>query len=213
MNKLSFNWEQLSYLGNNRFVKQMFIWVVLIPILANMLHNIPDNFTVPLFKTEFPINLELPFNWKLLYFSGAFFLVANLLYLYYAPLLFKENIHFSDFKKNERTVFDLDKYAKSEKIKFDLSKYKENEETESDIFKDKEIINKPRAILDHLQNKLYGKESINKYQEASLDDFERIKKSSIDLKPTQRAFISALYVIGFFFLGWTFISNFWSVLK
>ena len=43
-------WQALESIGNNKLVKSSYIWIIIIPIVAKLLENIPENLEVPFYK-------------------------------------------------------------------------------------------------------------------------------------------------------------------
>jgi hypothetical protein len=100
------NWEVLLALGRAKSMRTLLAWVVIVPIIARCISEVPEEvrFSIPCFeKVEgtflpqrtkkpivIPIKLSLPFSWKFLYFGGIAFLAGNLMVHYFCPRVLRD---------------------------------------------------------------------------------------------------------------------------
>ncbi len=83
----SFDWHTLERIFDSSFIKPIYIWVFLVPILLKISSNIPSTLLIDSsgFEPPFEIHLDIPFSWKCLYFSGVFLFLARLLFICWCP--------------------------------------------------------------------------------------------------------------------------------
>lgn len=102
------NWKVISFFGKSAVINRSYIYLFLVPALAKVLSKINSPIHFLLGNTKYQLVLELPFSWKLFFFSALFFSIGALLYNLFAPAIIKENESFGDFlnhKKNFTHVF------------------------------------------------------------------------------------------------------------
>ena len=58
-------WENLFKLGSLPVIRSMYIWIVLVPLVAKLLENIRGEATLVIFQHSFVVNFDLPFSWQL----------------------------------------------------------------------------------------------------------------------------------------------------
>ncbi|AXG72374.1 hypothetical protein KORDIASMS9_04646 [Kordia sp. SMS9] len=107
--KYNLNWNKISKLGNNKFIRSFYIYLILIPIITKFLSKADE--TITLFGI--PFDIVLPFSWKMFFFSALFFTIANILYSFYAPKIIIENKYFSDFITKHYTFNHLESYCQN----------------------------------------------------------------------------------------------------
>lgn len=116
MNKYIPKWEQLAKLQKVKAVRSMYVWLFVVPMIAKILSRIEDVATVTVFGYMFELELVMPFEWKVFYFSALFFAVANLLFLLKCYSLTKDHSSFSEFEAAGKGAFQLDEYAREASI-------------------------------------------------------------------------------------------------
>lgn len=108
MNKLRYNfarlydvsWHDLSVLGQSKLVKSSYIWMILIPVIANLAKHISTEAKLIIFNHEFFINFSLPFSWKALYFAALSFALGSLVYQMFCPKIIKKYKDYSEFSNS-----------------------------------------------------------------------------------------------------------------
>ncbi len=101
-------WSTLRRLGTNRSVRSANVWALIVPISAKLLEGVQGVVTVELFGHKFPIHLTLPFSWKVLFFAAMLFLLANIVFTVFCPVLIKETESYSDFANQQRSGYELE---------------------------------------------------------------------------------------------------------
>ncbi|GBO56804.1 hypothetical protein APA_5139 [Pseudanabaena sp. lw0831] len=101
-------WSTLRRLGENKSVRSANIWAIVVPISAKLLERVQGVVTVELFGHKFPINLTLPFSWKVLFFAAIFFLLANIIFAIWCPKLIKETETYREFADQQRSIYELE---------------------------------------------------------------------------------------------------------
>lgn len=110
----------------------MYIWIFLVPVAAQLLYNVSDVATFTIFGYSFRVELELPFSWKVFYFSAICFALANIIYSIRCPTLIKDHPSYSSFTSEGKPNWHLRGYAEEVGIKFEEYKdeLRENMELE-----------------------------------------------------------------------------------
>ena len=98
MKKYIPTWQALESIGNNKLVKSSYIWIIIIPMVAKLLENIPENLEVPFYKNII-ITLTLPFSWQLLYFSALSFAISTAIFYIFCPPLISKFPDIQEYKK------------------------------------------------------------------------------------------------------------------
>ena len=120
MKKLIY-WDGLSKIGNNRFVKSSYYWLLIIPIIVKILANVEPNLVLVIFEYEFKLDLGLPFKWQLMFLASLFFSISIILFNLFCPLIFKENKNFNSFLNQGFTEHKLSEYSNETNI--DISSF------------------------------------------------------------------------------------------
>ena len=84
-------WTQIRALHQLGVVRQMYLWMVVVPILVRFLSQIPDVANVVVFGQSLTLELSLPFSWKLFYFAAICFVASNIIYHSACPRLVKDH--------------------------------------------------------------------------------------------------------------------------
>ena len=82
-----FNWRTLEKLLNSQYIRSVSFWLVLLPIAAKIVSELPESVELSPFGSEPPITLTLtlPFSWYIFYFSALLFFAARVLFLVFCP--------------------------------------------------------------------------------------------------------------------------------
>lgn len=83
------NWVFLSKIGSSRIVQSFPIWITLVPTLVYFVDIFPDQINLMILGNKIPLEMKLPFNLVVFYFSSLFFGCANILYHIKCPDLIK----------------------------------------------------------------------------------------------------------------------------
>ena len=105
------DWSRLKSIANIRFVKSMYIWIFIVPVLATALSKVEDLVNVTVFGYSFELVTQLPFSWIAFFFSAFLFVIANAVYFYHCPNIIKEHSDYSDFTTHGKTKYHLLTYS------------------------------------------------------------------------------------------------------
>jgi hypothetical protein len=88
----AFRWDTLKSILDNRAVATTNIWIFVVPIALLLTQKLPSEVEVFPWNSIDPLTLqlELPFNWYLLYFSAFLFAVARAAYIVRCPSFFRQ---------------------------------------------------------------------------------------------------------------------------
>ena len=104
------NWKVLSIFGKNKIINSSYIYLIIVPIIATILKDLPNQAEFTLFDNDIKLNLFLPFRWKLFFFAACCFTIGSLLYWLFAPRIIKENKSLAEFLENRRNLSHLASY-------------------------------------------------------------------------------------------------------
>jgi hypothetical protein len=103
-------WTQIRNLHNLRVVQQMYLWLILVPVIASTLSKVPNEVTFEVFGQPITFALLLPFSWKLFYFSAICFVASNLIYQAFCPRMIKNHPSYASFVAEGKGQSHLDWY-------------------------------------------------------------------------------------------------------
>lgn len=106
--KIVMSWQDLRRLPNNKIIRSMGIWIIVVPVSAKILSN----------EYFLKFDLSLPFTWYCFFFSALCFSLGNLVFTLKCPIIVKENDSLDDFNREGKIKKHLIKYA--EDISFDI---------------------------------------------------------------------------------------------
>jgi len=106
----SFGWQTLRAIQNNKLIKSMYVWLFIVPILAKIVSYVDDKIQIVVFEKIFILDLVLPFSWQSLFFTAFLFVIANLLFVLFAPNIIKEHINYQDFINSGKGEKQLEEY-------------------------------------------------------------------------------------------------------
>lgn len=78
-------WSQLAQLGRNRIVKSSYIWLVLVPLVAKATSTLGSEVWIGGLEQGIRISTELPFSWRLLYYSAVLAALGNVFFALRCP--------------------------------------------------------------------------------------------------------------------------------
>jgi hypothetical protein len=108
-------WTQIRDMHKLKLIQQMYVWLVLVPVLATFLAKVPDHVTLKFLwlDKELELPLRLPFSWQLFYFAAVCFVVSNVIYHLACPRLIKDHPSFASFLNEWKSDSHLEWYHKS----------------------------------------------------------------------------------------------------
>jgi|GEM_PF-4448005 len=115
--KKNITWIFLSNFEKNKFVRNTYIYLIVLPFIISILDKYNLSFVID----------AIPFSWHILYFSALFFTLGNIVYYFYAPSIIKENENFNDFEIARKNFNHIHQYADEMKLPFDEYDKKLNE--------------------------------------------------------------------------------------
>ena len=140
--KMDLNWSALRKLQDQRVVKSMYLWLFVVPLLANALQHLPPAISVSLGASEFDFITTLPFSWTMFYVSALFFVSGHLVFFAYCPALIREHTGLTHFLKEGKSAKELWEYAEQAQLSWeslrnnaDVSTPPVNGETPEERFK------------------------------------------------------------------------------
>jgi hypothetical protein len=109
-------WQTIDALLGVKQLKLLNIWLFVVPMLVQLTLYLPENIHIFLQGNSAPLKLSLdvPFSWKLLYFSALLVGVARIAYIYRCPVFVRENKTATDAISAGMTA----QYVKSEAADF-----------------------------------------------------------------------------------------------
>jgi hypothetical protein len=106
-------WDILKQLKKMSFVKNAYIWLLFIPIVAKIFEKMMtvNEANIVILGHQILLSLSLPFSWVALYFSAVCFIFATVLFNLFCPIIIFENDSFSDFILRNEGYGRLKKYS------------------------------------------------------------------------------------------------------
>lgn len=101
-----------------KLISSMYVWIFIVPVVAQLLSKVNDVATFTIFGYSFEVALELPFSWKVFYFSAMCFALANIIYSIRCPTLIKDHPSYSSFVSEGKPNWHLREYAEEVGIEF-----------------------------------------------------------------------------------------------
>lgn len=96
-NRVRGHWQELGGFFKVAAIRFFVSWFALVPVVANALSELPDQFQVKIASTSYSIIVSLPFTWELLWLSSLFFALAFAVYSFRCPSFIKLNPDFGTF--------------------------------------------------------------------------------------------------------------------
>jgi len=106
------NWSNLKLFGEHKFVASMYIWLFIVPLIANALINLESKFPITVFNHTFIFHSTLPFSWQAFFYSALSFTLANLIRLTFCPRVIIEHSDYASFKSSEKNHLHLIEYER-----------------------------------------------------------------------------------------------------
>lgn len=96
---------------SHKAVTSMYIWLGVVPFLANALAKVSDEADLTVFGHRFHLVLKLPFSWECFFFSALFFSLGTALYVVFCPRVIKEFDDFGQYYRSGRSQDELIPYG------------------------------------------------------------------------------------------------------
>lgn len=104
-------WSELGKKQHLKSVRSMYIWLLIVPIIAKSFSQIESVADITVYGHQFTIHLGLPFSWKIFYFSALAFVIANLIYGWKCYPIIQENSNYADFLNAMKSFRHIQEYA------------------------------------------------------------------------------------------------------
>ncbi|NNK28903.1 MAG: hypothetical protein HKP06_11770 [Flavobacteriaceae bacterium] len=187
------SWNWIARVGNNRVTKSSYYWIFFVPFIAKLIEKLPD---IP--------SLDLPFSWKIFFFSSLFFGIGTLLYEWKCPDLVKKYATWEEFKKvgltkNQLLIFFSNWLRNGGEIRSaenDVVPHYEAVETVYEKFSDQS-----RPDLLRINDAWHSAKFIPLQDKFENDAFWYIRGLMYNDKLTWRIIIAIIYIIGFLLVG------------
>lgn len=147
-------WEKYKHFFQITIFRYLVLWFTIVPILAKLLEGLTRPLDFYINNKHIVMQLELPFNWQILWLSSFFFIIALIIYYLRCPRFIKTYNKYSDYQtyshdprwlawearglvKNEKLVRKFVERLSEKKLlntydnSFDITKYKEPQVGES----------------------------------------------------------------------------------
>jgi len=163
----------------------MYMWLFIVPILAKAFAKLERVANVNMFSSTFELSLELPFSWKVFYFSALSFAAANLIFILRCYSLVKDHKSFADFRDQGKGERQLEQYAREAGLAFEeFAKFAEV------------VAEDARLEGRHLQ-----------------EPFWRIYEGLNEARPAWRAACGVLYLVGFILISIVLLQSVLTVVR
>lgn len=104
------SWRLIAILGKNKIVNRSYIYLFIVPFVANLLKRIKSPLSLEIGGACINLNIDLPFSWKLFFWAAMCFTVGSILYNIFVPEILKENDSYGDFIIKKRNFAHLLSY-------------------------------------------------------------------------------------------------------
>lgn len=109
----TFTWGALGTLGKSRALNTSFLWLLIVPLAAKLIGALHDPALYNNGGLGVLARMELPFSWKLFYWSAALFAVGGVLYRLFCPRLIRDYSSYGEFRHDGRGAQYLLAYSES----------------------------------------------------------------------------------------------------
>jgi hypothetical protein len=105
-------WQALRKMQRSKFINSMYIWILVVPVVAKALYKIQERLNFNIFGQSIEITISLPFSWKVFFYSALSFSIANSIVLLFCPRIIKDYLSLAGFQGDGKTEEHLLDYAK-----------------------------------------------------------------------------------------------------
>lgn len=92
-------WSLFNELSNSAPVRSVAIWFFIVPIVAKLVFTLRKIHFESESWQNIVLSISLPFQWKMIFFSALFFMIARIIYVISCPRLVNEFKDFGEFEK------------------------------------------------------------------------------------------------------------------
>ena len=104
-------WDGLNRLGKSRVLQTSYVWLLVVPTAAKILGALESPIVLTGLGQGLRFTLELPFSWKLFYFSAVAISLGGIIYTTRCPKLVRSFSTFADFEAEGRELEYLRSYG------------------------------------------------------------------------------------------------------
>lgn len=211
------HWTALAKVQKISLVKNMYVWILIVPILANILVKVEGEVVLTIFGENFPIGL--PFSWKIFFYSALGFSFGNLIFAWRCFPIIKNHSDFKSFEDSGKTRQHLIHYTEGTKLHNEVKdRVIEIQKREMDIFKREELFYGPvrniKTDSDTIEKILTDKENFKQFENNAVrSTFWQILENLNAGRPIWRMLCSFLYLIGFALFSYVLYENIVAVVK
>lgn len=90
-------WSKLNKLGQSKFSKTSYIYIVVVPLLTKILSTIESPVSFKINDFYYSLNFDIQYSWFCFYFGAVCFAIASALYAIFCPQLIQRYANYSDF--------------------------------------------------------------------------------------------------------------------
>lgn len=199
--ELGFKWTDLQKVSDTKFVKSMYMWIFIVPLLVKAFEYVEDEkFVLQVFEQQLPISTSLPFSWSMFYFSALFLALGNLIYLYKCPKIIKEHRNYQNYVAEGKKLKQLEAYCDDISFNFQGLNKKLKDR------KERILLNRRSTVQHLMKNEPDFDVEDPVYYFWPIYEFGNLKFRSY------RSICTVFFIIGFTFFGVVALQNLWSVL-
>jgi hypothetical protein len=199
-------WSVLNGLGQSRWMRTSYFWFLFVPIAAKAV-----DWSVRIGETQLSFDVNLPFSWRVFYFSAVAFALASFLYQVFCPGFVRDYASFADFAEQGKGDRQLGEYVLN--IIQQSDDQLVHPQTRAFLGEFLMSATDPKEVWDALPNERNLADvrrtlSGIRISEDQMPDAFWLAHSYADRrKPLLRALCTALYGIGFALLVYVMIQN------
>ncbi len=97
-------WIELSRYGQNSLLKTSYFWLFIVPVLARLLSQLPEQAALVFGDQTFVVNFRLPFSWQMMFVASLLLSAASLIFGLHCPPLVRDYADLESFKSEGRTA-------------------------------------------------------------------------------------------------------------
>lgn len=109
--RIALPWSRLRWFGSSRVIQTSYLWLFAVPALAKLLEALESPVVMEALGPGWVLTLELPFSWKVFYFSALAFAVGTITYHLRCPRLIRDHSDLGDFGRQGKSLAELWHYA------------------------------------------------------------------------------------------------------
>lgn len=108
---VTFGWRNIYKFKALKFVNGMFIWLIIVPVLAKATQSAGSVATLIFLGHPFLVHLELPFSWVAFYFCALSFAAGNGICKLWCPRIISDHENYSGRHDYYSGLAEIERYA------------------------------------------------------------------------------------------------------